>query len=457
MPLSIRKFLPFIIWLLLIVACQSKASSALPGTIPPQNHTVEISPTLSQPSAPIPSFAPQKTSRIISDDLTEPTRWSSPQPTPTPTVIPLNSSSPELAIEVAHQSASLVFCDFEEFPGYIWYLKYPYVAAQWQISDPEYAYYQPVWSPDGTRLAAISVRLSPPVKQRQYEEALESEYPENERILLINPDGFTKQQISQAYPRFQVNTSEGECLTSGLHGLLKWSSDSQWLSAEYGSFLDQIDSFISFINVNTGQHYEIKNAYRDGSWALNKNTFALIDNDLKEIILVEVKDSGLSKSIYVYPSEMDETAYFTNITWTDKNTVILVGDLRNFLDKYQVWELDPATGRWENLYSIGAEVVSPISSNVIALCNHTGDHRIDLLDLTTRSFQGTITEPANLDCFSTMPVYQGNHTIGLSYFSWPHATEIWFSNLFGATQRIVSTVDLKFPDGYEIGSISWRP
>jgi hypothetical protein len=456
-PLSIRKFLPFIVWLLLLAACQSKANSTFPGTILPQNHTVEISPTSSQLSAPIPPLAPQKTSRSMPGDAIEPTHWPSPQPLPTPTGIPVNSSFPELSIEIAHQSESLVFCDFEDYPGQIWLLKYPYIAAQWQISDPKNAYYQPVWSPDGTKLAAISVRLSPATKQIQYEEALESEYPENENILLINPDGFSKRQISQAYPRFQVKTSEGECLTSGLHGLLKWSFDSQWLSAEYGSFTEHIDSFISFINVNTGQHFEMKNLSADGSWALNKNTFALIDNDQKGIILVEVNDSGLRKSNFVYPSELENTVYFSNITWTDKNTIILVGVLRNFMDKYQVWELNPATSRWENLYAIGAEFVSPITSNLIALCNQTDDDHIDLLDLTTRSFPGIITEPADLDCFSTVPVFKGNHTIGLSYFSYPYATELWFSNLFGATQKVLAIEDLPFPDGYVIGSVSWRP
>jgi hypothetical protein len=381
-----------------------------------------------------------------------------PSSTNSGTDLQLNPSFPDLAVEVANQSDSLFFCDFEQYPGQIWFLKYPYRETQWRLADPKTAYYHPVWSPDGSMLGAISVEIAPPTKKTQYPEALVSEYPENERIWLVSPDGLTKRQISLAYPRYQTNTSEGECLTSGLHWLLKWSYDSRWIVVDYGSYLNQIDSFISFINVNTDQHFEIKNAYDDGSWAFSQNTFALIDNDLKEIMLVEVKDSGLTKSIIVYPSVLDENVYFTNIAWTNENKIILVGSFRNSLEKYELWELDSVLGQWTRKITFNSEdTVDVIDLNSIALCEQRDNNTIDLFNLPNKFIEARITKPSNIDCFSIMPVIQQNKTIGLSYFSSPHATEIWFSSISGAAQKVLATKDIHFPEDFEIGSISWRP
>jgi hypothetical protein len=381
-----------------------------------------------------------------------------PSSTNSGTDLQLNPSFPDLAVEVAHQSDSLFFCDFEQYPGKIWSLKYPYKDPQWRLEDPKNAYYQPVWSPDGSMLAAISVEIAPPTKKTQYPEALVSEYPENERVWLISPDGLTKRQISQAYPRYQTNTSEGECLTSGLHRLLNWSIDGQWLAVEYGSYLDQIDSFISFINVHTGQHYEIKNAYRNGSWAPNQNAFALIENSQKNIILIVVDDTGLTISTFSYPSEMDRTINFTNLVWTKANKINLVGKLSNALDKYELWELDPVTGQWTQKSTFdGEDTVHVIDSKIVALCKHIDYHKIDLFNFYTKTNEASITEPLNIDCFSIMPIIQQNKIIGLSYFSSPHATEIWFSSLAGVAQKVLAIKDIHFPEDFEIGSISWRP
>jgi hypothetical protein len=374
------------------------------------------------------------------------------------TDLQLNPSFPDLAVEVTHQSDSLFFCDFEQYPGQIWSLKYPYSDTQWRLSDSKNAYYHPVWSPDGSMLAAISVALAPPTKKTQYPEALVSEYPENERIWLISPDGLTKRQISQAYTRYQTNTSEGECLTSGLHGLLKWSADNQWLAVDYGSFLDQIDSFISFINVHTGQHYEMQNEIADGVWTLNQNTFAMIVNSQKEIILVEVKESGIEKSTFAYPSAVGETVHFTNLAWENNDKIILIGKQRDATNKFELWELGTTNNQWSRRFTFNREnTVYVIDLNSIALCEQIDNNTIDLFNVPNKFIEARINKPSDIDCYSIMPVIQQNKTIGLSYFSSPHATEIWYSNLSGVAQRVLAIKDFHFPEDYEVGSISWRP
>jgi hypothetical protein len=381
-----------------------------------------------------------------------------PSSTNSGTDVQLNPSFPDLAVEVAHQSDSLFFCDFEQYPGKIWSLQYPYRDPQWRLADPKNAYYHPVWSPDGSMLAAISVEITPPTKKTQYPDALESEYPENERIWLISPDGLTKRQVSQAYPRYQTNTSEGECLTTGLHWLLKWSYDSQWIAVDYGSYLDQIDSFISFINVHTGQHHEMKNAYDDGSWALSHNTFALIDNSQKEIILVEVKDSGIEKSTFAYPPGVGETVYFTNLVWENNDRIILIGKQRNEINKFDIWELETTNNQWLRRFTLdGEDTVNVIDPNSIALCEQIDNNTIDLFNVPNKFIEAQINKPSDIDCFSIMPVIQQNKIIGLSYFSSPHATEIWFSNLSGVAQKVLAVKDIFFTEDYEVGSVSWRP
>jgi hypothetical protein len=374
------------------------------------------------------------------------------------TDVQLNPSSPDLAVEVAHQSDSLFFCDFEQYPGKILSLKYPYRDPQWRLADPKNAYYRPVWSPDGSMLAAISVELAPPTKKTQYPEALESEYPENERIWLISPDGLTKRQISQAYPRFQAKTSEGECLTSGLHGLLKWSFDSQWIVVDYGSYTQKMDSFLSFINVRTGQHYEMQNGIADGVWALNQNTFAMADNGLKEIILVEIKDSGIEKSTFAYPSAVSDTVHFTNLAWEDNDKIILIGKQRDATNKFELWELETTNNQWSRRFKFDSEdTINVIDPNSIALCEQIDNNTIDLFNLPNKFIEARINKPSEIDCFSIMPVIQQNKIIGLSYFSSPHATEIWFSNLAGVAQKVLAFKDIFFTEDYEVGSISWRP
>jgi hypothetical protein len=382
-----------------------------------------------------------------------------PSPTNFDTDVQLNPSFPDLAVEVAHQSDSLFFCDFDQYPGKIWSLKYPYKDLQWRLADSKNAYYHPVWSPDGSMLAAISVALVPPTKKTQYPEALVSEYPENERIWLISPDGLTKRQISQAYPRYQTNTSEGECLTMGLHWLLKWSYDSQWIAVDYGSDLDHIDSFISFINVRTGQHYEMQNGIADGVWALHQNTFALIDNSQKEIILVGIKDSGIEKSTFAYPPGVGETVYFSNLAWENNDKIILIGKQRNEINKkFELWELATTNNQWSRRFTFDSEdTVNVIDPNSIALCEQIDNNSIDLFNVPNKFIEARINKPSEIDCFSIMPVIQQNKIIGLSYFSSPHATEIWFSNLAGVAQKVLAVKDIFFTEDYEVGSISWRP
>jgi hypothetical protein len=374
------------------------------------------------------------------------------------TDVQLNPSFPDPAVEVAHQSDSLFLCDFEQYPGQIWLLQYPYRDTQWRLADPKNAYYNPVWSSDGSMLAAISVELAPPTKRTQYPDGHESEYPENERIWLISPDGLTKRQISQAYPRYQMNTSEGECLTSGLHGLLKWSFDSQWIAVDYGSYTQKVDSFISFINVNTGQHYEMQNEIWDGVWALNQNTFAMVDNDLKEIILVEVKDSGIEKKIFVYPPGVGETVHFTKLVWENNDKIVLIGIQRNDINTFEIWELGTTDNQWSRLLTFNREdTVNVIDPNTIALCERRGTNTIDLFNVPNKFIEARITKPSEIDCYSIMPVIQQNKTIGLSYFLYPYSTEIWFSNLSGNAQKVLAIEDIHFPEDYEVGSISWRP
>ncbi len=463
-------------------ACQSEASPSISVAPPTKNPLPQISSAATKRVTPASPPIPRKTvgeadqdaatlsARKMVEITQSPTRLATainiPDPsikiTPAPTTPSagyiLNSGSPDLAVEVSHQIDSLFFCDFEQYPGKIWSLKYPYNHTQWRLADPKNAYYHPVWSPDGSTLAAISVELTPPTKRTQYPDALESEFPENERIWLISPDGLTKRQISQAYPRFQVKTSEGECLTSGLHGLLKWSFDSQWIAVNYGSFTTNMESFISFINVRTGRHYEIQNAIADGVWALNQNTFAMIVNSQKEIILVEVKDSGIEKSTFAYPSTVGETVRFTNLVWENNDQIILIGKQIDATNKIELWELETTKNQWSRRLTFNREdTVNVIDLNSIALCEQMDNNTIDLFNVPNKFIETRISKPSEIDCYSIMPVIQQNKTIGLSYFSYPYSTEIWFSNLSGVSQKVLAIKDIFFTEDYEIGSISWRP
>jgi hypothetical protein len=463
-------------------ACQSEASPSISVATPTKNLLPQISSAATQRVAPASPPIPRKTvdeadqdaatpsARRMVEITQSPTRLATaikiPDPsvkiTPEPTTpnagYKLNSSSPDLAVEVAHQIDSLFFCDFEQYPGKIWSLQYPYRDIQWRLADPKNAYYNPVWSPDGSMLAAISVELTPPTKRTQYPDALESEYPENERIWLISPDGLTKRQISQAYPRYQMNTSEGECLTSGLHGLLKWSFDSQWIAVNYGSFTTNMESFISFINVRTGQHYEIQNEIADGVWALDQNTFAMIVNSQKEIIVIEVKDSGIEKSTFSYPPGVGETVYFTNLVWENNDKIIVIGRQIDATNKIELWELATANNQWSQRFTFNRQnAVYVIDPNSIALCEQRDNNTIDLFNVPNKFIETRITNPSEIDCYTIMPVIQQNKTIGLSYFSYPYSTEIWFSNLSGVSQKVFAIKDIHFPEDYEVGSVSWRP
>jgi hypothetical protein len=421
---------------------------------------------LTQLATPMP-VSPSPTPSGTPTQLATPTLTGTVGPTGKSTTntasAPMLAALPRLAVNVSARSSTLYNCRRQGFvPGQVLSTSYPYTQADLLLTDPSRGFYDPIWSPNGEWLAYV---VSNPIKGRQTfpDGQRLVEYAESDSIWVMDADGTNKRQIGSAHQRseyFSLHNSGESCdVVDGIFSLEGWSNDNQWLVYTYrvSSPSDAIE--LHFINVATGQDDIATTGVSSGSLRAQPvgDLVALLEGNPAEIGLWKfgaarpsVQSVSLPAAIAVGP-----------IAWDSGGQGLVVAvEARNVPTGAPVtlWHLDLATGRWQQLITVGAaESVAMLSTPKASLLCQDGQ----LSWRDTQTWAGLYNiDPAGANCTSQQTGTDAAEQKFVGYIAGQSWRQIWGLPLDPAAHELMLVLDLnalKLPATFYALGFSWQP
>ncbi len=253
---------------------------------------------------------------------------------------------PNLVFQTGSELISFVNCN-EDLNGEIWFLEPPYEEANLILSNPEAAYLQPKWSPDGQWIAYWQSRVSnmPP---EELDEVLW--HFQEDSLWIMDVKGQEKHQLTDNFVRSNLMGFDNYCRTTGgILNLIGWSKNSEWLA-----FLispeksERIKPNLYLINIDSGELRDFSDIW-SARWTPRSNILVGLNEQENTLEIIEVADS-VSVSSIPFPEEIkaEHLPFDTNfVEGTDLLWVITRPRGNAYNTPRSLWLVDTSTNEWQ--------------------------------------------------------------------------------------------------------------